>query len=217
MVPTPLLRFHQRIDVVAHKNEIRAAFDAYQYCACMPGGTENMSWLARVCWDQGIPFLMADVPNGFPGAKLSEVYEAVQEVLPVMVPSFLRWCENGYRAYNQDGDLMDEVVGGMPQGDPLIPIFFGALMVHKMKLTEAALKDTDGEAYGAKKQALALFYADDGLITHPEPAQMEHELGGAAYCSLHKSAPSPVGSTSSWHHSSTLRPLSPPRTAPGPF
>jgi hypothetical protein len=101
MAPTPLLRFHQRIDVVAHKKEIRATFDAYQYCACMPGGTENMSWLARVCWDQGIPFLMADVPNGFPGAKLSEVYEAVQEVLPVMVPSFLRWCENGYRAYNQ--------------------------------------------------------------------------------------------------------------------
>ena len=172
MVPTPLLRFHQRIDVVAHKKEIRAAFDAYQYCACMPGGTENMSWLARLCWDQGIPFLMADVPNGFPGAKLGEVYEAVKEVLPVMVPSFLRWCENGYRAYNQDGDLMDEVVGGMPQGDPLIPIFFGALMVHKMKQTEAALKSLDGEAPVAKAQALALFYADDGLITHPEPAQM---------------------------------------------
>ena len=48
----------------------------------------------------------------------------------------------------------------------------------------------------------------------PEPAQMGQELGGAANCPQHKSAPSPVGSVSSWRRSSTLRPLSPPRTAP---
>ena len=28
MVPTPLLRFHQRIDVTTHKDQIRAAFTA---------------------------------------------------------------------------------------------------------------------------------------------------------------------------------------------
>ena len=43
---------------------------------------------------------------------------------------------------------------------------------------------------------------------------MEPEPGGAANCPQHKSAPSPVGSVSSWRRSSTLRPLSPPRTAP---
>ena len=91
MIPTPLTRFHQRIDIVTHKLEIREAFEGYQYGACMPGGTENITRLARVCWDHGIPFVQSDVPNGFPGANLKQVYDAVSAIIPGMLPSFLRW------------------------------------------------------------------------------------------------------------------------------
>ena len=70
-------RFLQRIDVQANQADIREAFDGWQYCACLPGGTECLGWMARLCWDKGIPFVVGDVPNGFPGVKLSEVYEAL--------------------------------------------------------------------------------------------------------------------------------------------
>ncbi|MFP6684858.1 MAG: hypothetical protein VB934_09100, partial [Polyangiaceae bacterium] len=172
MVPTPLLRFHQRIDVAAHTERIRSAFSAYQYCACVPGGTENITWLARLCWDHGIPFLQSDVPNGFPGADLGDVWEAVCAVIPCMRNTFLRWCENGFAAYGQDNSLIDHVVGGMAQGDPLVPCWFGALMVHKMKLTEKFLAELGDHSGDERAKALALFYADDGFMTSPEPAKM---------------------------------------------
>ena len=59
----------------------------------------------------------------------------------------------------------------MPQGDPLIPVFFGALMVHKMKLTEAFLEGMGGQAgdQQATAKALALFFADDGFMANPQP------------------------------------------------
>ena len=79
--------------------------------------------------------------------------------LPGMVPSFLRWSERGYRAYGPGQQLMDLVVGGHAQGAPLIPIFFGAFMVHKMKETSALVRATmqDGE-----DEAACVAYADDG-------------------------------------------------------
>ena len=112
MVPSPLLRFMQRIDMVLHHREVRTAFEGWQYGACLPGGTECLEWIARLCWDNQIPFCVGDVPNGFPGCKHSEVLKALKALLPCMVPSFLRWSERGYRAYGPGHKLIDLVVGG---------------------------------------------------------------------------------------------------------
>ena len=71
MVPTPLLRFMQRIDMQLYHQKVREAFDGWQYCACLPGGTECLGWIARLCWDNQIPFCIGDIPNGFPGSKHS--------------------------------------------------------------------------------------------------------------------------------------------------
>jgi hypothetical protein len=95
MVPSPVLRWIQRIDVQLNAKAVRAAFEGWQYCACLPGGTECLGWIARLCWDNGIPLLVGDVPNGFPGVKHSEVLAAMEAELPGMVPSFLRWSERG--------------------------------------------------------------------------------------------------------------------------
>ena len=54
---------------------------------------------------------------------------------------------------------MGQVVGGMPQGSPIIPVLFGALMVHKSKLTEAAVAEKAGAA--SEDRTLGLSYADD--------------------------------------------------------
>ena len=53
-------------------------------------------------------------------------------------------------------------------------------------------------------------------LVPPEPAHMEPEPGAPPNGPPRKRAPSPVGSVSSWRRSSTLRPPSPPRTAPSP-
>ena len=82
----------------------------------------------------------------------------------------MRWCEHGYEVFGQDGILLDCVVGGMPQGDPLIPVFFGALMAHKVMLTDAFLEGTVGAPGDQRSKALALFYADDGFMGSLEPA-----------------------------------------------
>ena len=54
---------------------------------------------------------------------------------------------------------MGQVVGGMAQGSPIIPVLFGALMVHKSKLTEAAVAEKAGAA--SEDRTLGLSYADD--------------------------------------------------------
>ena len=110
---------------------IRSAFTGYQYCASLPGGIECVVWLAKLAWDYGKPFYQADVPNGFPAAEWEELLEAVEAVIPEFVPDCLRWAAEGFQTSSSNGGLMGQVVGGMAQGSPIIPVLFGALMVHK--------------------------------------------------------------------------------------
>ena len=159
MVPTPLLRFMQRVDMQLHRRDVRASFTGWQYCACLPGGTECLGWIARLCWDNRIPFCIGDIPNGFPGCKHSAVLAALKALLPCMVPSFLRWSERGYRAYGPGHKLIDLVVGGHAQGDVLIPIFFGCWMAWVMQQTSKDVRSVQGE--GGDLAACAA-YADDG-------------------------------------------------------
>ena len=50
----------------------------------------------------------------------------------------------GFQTCSSDGKLKGQVVGGMAQGSPILPFLFGALMVHKSKLTEATMAESAG-------------------------------------------------------------------------
>eukprot|EP00937_MAST-01D_sp_MAST-1D-sp2_P004068 g4068.t1 len=91
MIPGGLLRPLHRLRVRRRQAETRKAFEGWQYGAGVPGGAECLIWMSRLCWDKGIPYLMGDVPGGFPGAFLSKCLVAMREPAVSSIARLREW------------------------------------------------------------------------------------------------------------------------------
>ena len=54
-----------------------------------------------------------------------EAIEAVHEHIPKMEDLMLATLQHGSRVFDARGRQMGKVVGGFPQGDPAVPVWFG--------------------------------------------------------------------------------------------
>ena len=95
----------------------------------VPGGAEVLAWAARLAWDNGWTAIGGDVPNGFPAAVTAGAIAAVQADMPGVVDLMMATLELGARVFKADGTAVGHIVGGFPQGDPAVPVWFGLLVM----------------------------------------------------------------------------------------
>ena len=137
MASTGLLRLQQRLELCAHAEAIGSKFAGWQYGAMVPGGAEVLAWAARLAWDKGWTSIGGDVPNGFPATKTEDAIAAVTEKLPEMAELMLATIQYGVRVFKADGTEVGKIVGGFPQGDPAVPVWFGVVMAKALEDSQA--------------------------------------------------------------------------------